>query len=121
MSDAIERKLVLPGAVVQGITGVCLILIAGFDLTQPASRWLIGGIILYAIAITFAFAVQASRRREDGRADQDAAAHARRRLGCRPARRPRSRRPARRLARGGQFLTLMIVLIVILMVTKPGV
>ena len=59
VGDAIERRVVLPGAVVQGVTGVGLILIGGFDLTQQANRWLLGGIVLYAIAIIFAFAVQA--------------------------------------------------------------
>jgi uncharacterized membrane protein len=120
VSDAIERKLVLPGAVVQGITGVCLILLAGFDLTQPTSRWLIGGIVLYAIAITFAFAVQAPNAAKmveltktpppmpvDGSAPAGPP--------------PEIVATGKKLARGGQFLTLMIVLIVILMVTKPGI
>ena len=58
LSELISRRVVIPGAIVQGITGVALILIAQRDLTSPANRWLIGGIILYAIAISFAVFVQ---------------------------------------------------------------
>jgi uncharacterized membrane protein len=119
VGDAIERKVVLPGAVVQGVTGVCLILLAGFDLTQPSSRWLVGGLILYAIAIVFAFAVQApnaARMVELTRtppAPQPGAAPA--------GPPPEIMALGRKLARGGMLLTVMIVLIVTLMVLKPGV
>ena len=34
VSDIIERRLIVPGAIVQGITGVALILITGRDLTS---------------------------------------------------------------------------------------
>jgi uncharacterized membrane protein len=120
VSDAIERKVVLPGAVVQGITGVVLIFLAGFDLTQPASRWLIGGLVLYAIAIVFAFAVQApnaAKMVELTKTPPPAP---------QPGEAPKGPPPeivalGGKLARGGMFLTLMIVLIVILMVTKPGI
>jgi uncharacterized membrane protein len=119
VGDAIERKVVLPGAIVQGITGVALILLAGFDLTAPTSRWLIGALVLYAIAIIFAFAVQApnsAKMLELAKAPRPAPA---------PGDAPQGPPPeivalGGRLARGGMFLTLMIVLIVILMVTKPG-
>lgn len=121
VGDAIERKVVLPGAVVQGVTGVCLILIGGFDLTQQANRWLLGGIILYAIAIVFAFAVQARNAEKMVHLTKTPP----------PAPAPGDPAPSgpppeivatgRALARGGMFLTGMIVLIVILMVTKPGV
>ncbi len=115
VADAIERKLVLPGAIVQGITGVCLILVLGVDLTSPAWRWLILGIALYAIAIGFAFSVQApasAKMLELAKTPPPA--------GVVPAGPPPEILAlGKKLARGGQFLTVMIVAIVILMVTKP--
>jgi uncharacterized membrane protein len=120
VGDAIERKVVLPGAVVQGITGVALILLAGFDLTQPSSRWLIGALTLYAIAIVFAFAVQApnaARMVELTKTPPPAPQPGEAPAGPPPA----IAATAQKLARGGLFLTVMIVLIVILMVLKPGV
>jgi len=119
VGDAIERKVVLPGAVVQGITGVGLILLAGFDLTQPSSRWLISALVLYAIAIVFAFAVQAPNAakmveltKTPPPAPEPGAAPA--------GPPPEIVAMGKRLARGGMFLTVMIVLIVTLMVLKPA-
>jgi len=120
VGDAIERKVILPGAVVQGITGAALILVGGFDLTAQANRWLLGGIALYAIAIVFAFAVQARNAEkmvELTRTPPPAPAP-----GAAPAGPPPEIiATGQKLARGGMFLTAMIVLIVTLMVTKPGV
>jgi hypothetical protein len=121
VGDAIERKVILPGAVVQGITGVCLIVVGGFDLTRQANRWLLGAIILYAIAIVFAFAVQArnvERLVELTKAPPAAPAPGATAPAGPP---PEIAAMGQRLARGGMFLTVMIVLIVILMVTKPGI
>jgi len=120
VGDAIERKVVLPGAVVQAITGVALIFLGGFDLTAPASRWLVGALVLYAISITFAFAVQApnaAKMVELTRTPPPPPA---------PGEAPKGPPPeivalGGRLARGGMFLTLILVLIVILMVLKPGI
>src|SRR4051812_29175363 len=58
ISHFIESRLVLPGIFVQAITGIALILIIGADLTSPAYRWLVAGIILYVIAIVYSVAVQ---------------------------------------------------------------
>lgn len=121
VGDAIERKVVLPGAVVQGITGVALIAVVGRDLTLQANRWLVGGIILYAIAIAFAFFVQA--RNAERMVELTKAPPA---VPVPGAAAPAGPSPelvatGQRLARGGMFLTGMIVLIVILMVAKPGV
>ena len=115
VSDAIERKLVLPGAVVQGITGVCLIFVVGVDLLSPAWRWLILGIALYVIAIGFAFSVQAPNS-----AKMLKLASTPPPAGVVPSGPPPEILAlGKKLARGGQFLTVMIVAIVILMVTKP--
>jgi hypothetical protein len=118
LSEFIERRLVLPGAVVQGITGVALIVILGVDLTSSAYRWLVGGIILYLIAIGFASAVQAK--------NAERMVHLMDSMppGPPPAGAPAGPPPevaalAKKLAQGGQLLAVLIVLIVILMVTKP--
>ncbi len=34
--DIIERRIIIPGAIVQGITGVALIVAIGLDITSPA-------------------------------------------------------------------------------------
>jgi uncharacterized membrane protein len=119
LSEYIERRLVLPGAVVQGITGVALIVIVGRDLTSSTNRWLVGGIILYVIAITFAAFVQAKNAERMVHL-MDAMPP-----GPPPAGAPGGPPPevaalGKKLAQGGQLLTVLIVLIVILMVTKPS-
>ena len=118
LSEYIERRIVLPGAVVQGITGIALIIIVGRDLTQSANRWLVGGIILYAIAISFAFFVQAKN------AEQMVHLMDSMPPGPPPAGAPAGPPPeiaalGKKLQQGGQLLSVLIVLIVVLMVTKP--
>jgi hypothetical protein len=121
ISDAIERRIVIPGAIVQGITGVCLILTLGANLTSPSYRWLIGGIILYAIAITFAITVQAPNAEQMVKLTAGGPP-----AGAPPAGAPAGPPPAiaamgQKLNRGGMLLTGLILVIVALMVTKPGV
>ncbi|MEO5964230.1 MAG: DUF2269 family protein [Candidatus Limnocylindrales bacterium] len=120
LAHTIESKVVIPGAIVQGLTGLGLILILGADLTSPTYRWLIAGIVLYLIAIGFAIVVQgpAAARMVELTAGGPPA-------GAPPAGTPAGPPPAiaengKRLQRGGMLLTVLIVLIVILMVTKPG-
>lgn len=119
--DAIERRIIIPGAIVQGVTGVALILILGADLTSAPWRWLVAGIVLYLIAIGYAIFVQApaSEKLVHLTAGGPPA-------GAPPAGAPAGPPPevaatASLLQRGGMILTVLIVLIVILMVTKPGV
>ncbi len=119
--DLIERRIVVPGAIVQGITGVGLILILGPDLTSPAWRWLIAGIVLYLIAVIYAILVQAPAAEKMVQLTAGGPP-----AGAPPAGAPAGPPPeiaatAQRLQRGGMFLTVMIVLIVALMVVKPGV
>jgi uncharacterized membrane protein len=120
LSELIQRRIVIPGAIVQGITGVALILTSGRDLTSPANRWLIGAIILYAIAITFAITVQARNSQALVQLTSGGPPP-----GAPPAGAPAGPPPeiaefGKMAQRGGMFLTTLIVLIVILMVTKPG-
>lgn len=118
LNEYISRRIVIPGAIVQGITGVALILILGADLTSSAYRWLVSGIVLYVIAISFSILVQEK--------NAERMVHV---LGSMPPGPPPAGAPAgpppevaelgKKLQQGGMFLTVLIVLIVILMVTKP--
>ena len=121
VTDVIERRIVIPGAIVQGITGVALILILGADLTSASYRWLVAGIILYLIAIGYAVAIQApaATKMVELTAGGPPA-------GAPPAGAPAGPPPeiaatSKQLQRGGLILTVLIVLIVALMVVKPGV
>jgi Predicted integral membrane protein (DUF2269) len=119
--DLIERRIVIPGAIIQGITGVGLILVLNANLTSAAYRWLVAGIVLYIITITFAVVWQAPA----------AARMVELTVGPPPGAAPAGGQPtgpspellatAKKLQRGGIFLAVMIILIVTLMVTKPGV
>jgi uncharacterized membrane protein len=118
LSEFIERRLVIPGAIVQGITGVALILISGRDLSAAANRWLGIAIVLYLIAILFATFVQAKS------AERMVHLTANMPPGPPPAGAPAGPPPeiaatAKKLAQGGQLLAVLIVLIVALMVVKP--
>lgn len=116
LSKRLSDIQVIPLAVVQGITGVLLILLAGWDLTAPRGRWLIAAIVLYAIAIGFATSVQ--RRNLKRLIDLTS--------GPRPADAPPGPPPGApalitALQRGGILTTALISLIVALMVLKPTV
>jgi uncharacterized membrane protein len=56
VSARIGERLVEPLAVLQGVTGVALILISGRDLF--ASLWLLVAIVLYAIGLAYSLIVQ---------------------------------------------------------------
>ncbi len=56
VSAKITDRLVEPLAILQGVTGVLIVLISGRNLFT--SGWLLLAIVLYAIAITFALFVQ---------------------------------------------------------------
>jgi uncharacterized membrane protein len=56
VSARIGDRLVEPLAIFQGITGVLLILIRGWDLL--AARWLLLGIVLYVLALGYSLFVQ---------------------------------------------------------------
>ena len=118
LNEYITRRIVIPGAIFQGITGVILIFIIGADLTSSAYRWLVAGIILYLIAISFSIFVQVKN------AERMVHALASMPPGPPPAGAPGGPPPevaelGKKLQQGGMFLTVLIVLIVILMVTKP--
>ncbi len=115
LSEYIERRVVLPGAVVQGITGVILIALVGRDLTSSVNRWLVIGIVLYLIAIFFAAFVQARNAEKMVHLTSNLAP------GAPPPPDVLAEIGAtgKKLQQGGMLLTVLIVLIVIMMVTKP--
>ena len=120
VSDAIERRIVLPGAIVQGITGLCLIATTGWMPNLGTFAWLSGGIVLYLIAIGFAILVQAPNAEKMVKLTAGGPP-----AGAPPAGAPAGPPPeiaamGKKLSQGGMLLTVLILLIVALMVTKPG-
>jgi uncharacterized membrane protein len=95
LGQVIQSRIIIPGAIVQGITGVGLILIMGVDLTSSPWRWLVVAIVLYLVTITFAIAVQREESPEwwSSRERWQAPPEGRRRQARRPAHHPRSWRP----------------------------
>ena len=123
VSDLIERRIVIPGAVVQGLTGLALIYIIGPDITSSQWHWLGLGIVLYLIAILFAIFVQARNSEhmvELTKAMAGGPPPAAAGAGGAPAGPPPEIvATGQKLQRGGMFLTVLIVSIVFCMVVKP--
>ena len=111
---AIGNKLVYPLAIIQGITGVLLILAARIDV--KAALWLTMGIVLYVIALTYAFTVQ--RNALHHLIELTSAPPP---PGSPPGPPPGVAATVTKIQRGGMLLGFLIVAIVFLMVVKPGV
>jgi uncharacterized membrane protein len=111
--EAIGYRLVYPLAIFQGITGVLLIWAAGINVMSSA--WLMIAIVLYLIALGYAFTAQRN------------AVHHLIELTSTPP--PPGTPPGppppevlatvKRIQRGGMLLGLLIIVIVFLMVVKP--
>jgi uncharacterized membrane protein len=115
LSDAVERRLIIPLGLFQAVTGIGLILTVGFNLF--ATHWLLAGITLYVIAITFAIAVQARTVESMIHLVESAPPPA-------PGTPPGPPPPAflalaKRAQNGGILLTVLLVLIVFCMAVKP--
>ena len=111
LNGRIFQVRVMPLAIFQGITGLVLIYLTGFD---PFSQlWLGLGIVLYLIALGYALAVQAPT---GGRIAELTATPPSPGVSGPPLELVEA---VKRSRRGGMFLELLVVLIVILMVTKP--
>jgi uncharacterized membrane protein len=111
VTKAIAAQRVFPLAVFQGITGVALILVTGIDLL--ATRWLLVGIVLYLIVLGYNVfigtpTVQKVVEMTSTPPPPGASGPP-----------PELLALIRRIQLGGMFSGIMIVLIVILMVTKP--
>jgi uncharacterized membrane protein len=111
---AISNKLVYPLVVLQGITGLLLIASGKIDVTSKP--WLLVGIVLYLIALTYGLTIQRN------------ALHHLIELTSTPP--PPGTPPGppppevlatvKKVQRGGMLLGILIVTIVFLMVVKPG-
>jgi len=123
LGQVIQSRIMIPGAIAQGITGVGLILIMGVDLTSSPWRWLVVAIVLYLVTITFAIAVQ---RRSIARMVEITRGMAGTTGGPPPSGAPAGPpaelvATAASLQRGGMLMTLLILVIVFLMVVKPAI
>jgi uncharacterized membrane protein len=107
--EAIEKRLILPVAiVVQPLSGLALIFLSGYNVNFFSHYWLWIGIALYAIAFYLAVIGQnkrLARMIEIAKAGPPT---------------PEFAATAKTLARTGPVITLILVVIIILMVTKPG-
>jgi uncharacterized membrane protein len=111
VNNAMTETRVLPLAIFQGITGLFLIFLTGFN---PFSQlWLGLGIVLYVIALTYALAVQ----RPAGKRIAELTATPPPPGASGPP--PELMAAVKRAQQGGMILGVLIVAIVILMVTKP--
>ena len=118
--ETVQYRIVIPGAIVQGLTGLALIGVIGLDPTTPEWRWLMIAVALYVVAVTYSITIQ-------GPAVRRMVALTGAMAGPRPEGAPSA--PAgpppellatsAKLQRGGMFLSLLILTIVLLMVTKP--
>ena len=111
VSAAISQQRVFPLALFQGITGVGLILVTGINFLE--TPWLLIGIVLYVITISYNLFIQTPTSKKV--IEMTSAPPP-----------PGSSGPPpellaliRKIQLGGMFSGLMIVLIVILMVMKP--
>lgn len=117
VSFAISKKVTWPLALVQGATGVGLILVASIDLTK--ALWLDVAIVLYVGALAFSYLIQTprvARAIELTSTPPPPAAP-----GAAPAGPP----PAllalvASIRQGGLILSALIAVITFLMVVKPG-
>jgi len=142
LTDRIEKRVVIPGALTMPISGGLLVWSEGINLL--GTHWLLLAIALYIVAISYSIAIQMSTidrmievagAMAGGRAvlaDGPGAALARpvadaAVVAAESVERPRYAGPGAEMAalgararKGGVLLTILIVLIVSLMAGKPG-
>jgi uncharacterized membrane protein len=114
ITHAVSDRLVIPVALTMPITGVAMILVAGINLAAPQYRWLDVAIVVYVVVLSYGVLVQrrtVERLIELTSAPPPAGASG-----------PPPEVPAvvRRVQLGGMFMGAGIVLILFLMVVKPG-
>jgi uncharacterized membrane protein len=122
MSEAVERRLVIPIGLTMPVTGALMIWYLGFDLF--VAHWLALAIVVYAVAMGYAIFVQLPVVERLVALTSHAPAAA-------PAGAPASGAPAggpppeflalvRRSQQGGMLLTALLLVIIFLMVVKPA-
>jgi uncharacterized membrane protein len=114
VSKAISDRLVIPVALTMPVTGVGIILVNGINLAAAQYRWLGAAIVVYVVILSFAILVQ--RRSVERLVELTSAPPPPGASG------PPPEVPAlvRRIQLGGMFTGAGIVLILFLMVVKPG-
>lgn len=122
VSKELARVQILPLAIVQGFTGLGLIIVGQIDVLK--ANWLIVAIVLYLIAIGFAIFIQTPRAKRIiamTTPPPDAAAASGAPAGGPPAGGPPPELVAEitKVKRGGMLLIGLVTAIVFLMVVKP--
>lgn len=106
---AIEKKLVIPvAALTQPLSGLALIFVAGFSADFLSHRWLWIAIVIYVVTFYTAIFVQTPLT--------ERMIH----LAKSGPPTPEFMAMAKRSQRIGPFITVALVTIIVLMVTKPG-
>jgi uncharacterized membrane protein len=111
VADRLAKVQLTPLAMLQGITGLLLIYFGNIDLFK--STWLLIAIVLYLIAILFAIFVQARNAEHMVELTKNLQGPPSAEVGAEIA------ATGKALQRGGMLLTVLILLIVLIMVTKP--
>lgn len=107
---AIERRLILPVALVtQPLSGLALIFVAGFNEAFFSHIWLWVGILMYAVAFYLSIFVQIPAIEKMVHLAK---------AGGPPT--PEFMAFGRRVQRIGPLTTVLLSLIIVLMITKPG-
>lgn len=118
VSRELARVQILPLAIVQGLTGLGLIIVGGIDVMKAA--WLMLAIVLYLIAIGFAIFVQTPRAKRIiamTTPPPDAPPPSGPPPGGPP---PELMAEITKVKRGGVLLIALVTAIVFLMVVKPA-
>jgi len=119
VTEKIERGITLPLAVLQGITGLLLLLNSGRNLTVSTNYWLDVAIVFYAIALSFAIFVQPGRVEKVIHMTSTPPPPPA--PGAAPSGPPPELLAAiKAIQQGGMLLTVLVVSIIFLMVVKPG-
>lgn len=116
ISRELARVQILPLSIVQGLTGLGLVIVGNIDVMK--ANWLLLAIVLYLIAIGYAIFVQTplAKRVIEMTTPPPGAAPSGSPAGGPP---PQLLAMITRLKRGGFLLIALVVAIVFLMVTKP--
>jgi hypothetical protein len=118
VSVAISEKVVRPLAILQGLTGVGLIWVAGIDLTK--ALWLDVAIVLYLVTLGYALFVQIPVGRRLVELTSGGPPSTPPGATAAPAGPPPELiETAGKARRGGALLAILITIIVFLMVVKP--
>jgi hypothetical protein len=119
VSVAISEKVVRPLAILQGLTGVGLIMVAKIDLTKAI--WLDVAIVLYLVALGYALFVQIPNGRRIVELTSGGPPASPPPGGPAPAGPPPELlQAAGKARRGGMLIGALITIIVFLMVVKPS-